>query len=308
MRKSTFVATAVLATLVTMAPLASAQGRNRGGDGGGGTQRWPSRGDAGGSNASGSNGGGSGERQGAGRQAQPRDGGRVETPPAETPRAQAPRAQTQDNGRRDAGRDSGRRDVVPQERREPQTLAQGNGGARGADGRTDGRSGVQRYAVPRTGPVPRYRDGDHRVYVQPRQNYYAYRYPGYRYYGTTRYYGYRYYDPYFVGDFYWSNHAWQPRSYYYGSNYGSNWDYDLGKLRLDIEQRDAEVYIDGYYAGVVDDFDGVVAGAAAAAGHLPGGDCAARVRAAAIRRPRHAGPHDDIPGFAAAGALTGSAE
>jgi len=28
-------------------------------------------------------------------------------------------------------------------------------------------------------------------------------------------------------------------------------------IRLDVEPRDAEVYVDGYYAGVVDDFDGV---------------------------------------------------
>src|SRR6185436_14962830 len=101
------------------------------------------------------------------------------------------------------------------------------------------------------------RAGDRRVYVQPRNNYYVYRYPAYRYYnGGTRYYGYRYYDPYYRGDFYWGNYAWQPRTYYYGSN----WDYDLGKLRLDIDQRDAEVYIDGYFAGVVDDFDGVLQG------------------------------------------------
>jgi hypothetical protein len=91
--------------------------------------------------------------------------------------------------------------------------------------------------------------------VQPRRNYYVYRYPSYRY-GSPRYYGYRYYDPYFSGDFFWSNHAWQSRSYYYGDS----WDNDLGKLRLDIDQRDAEVYIDGYYAGVIDDFDGRLQG------------------------------------------------
>jgi hypothetical protein len=29
-----------------------------------------------------------------------------------------------------------------------------------------------------------------------------------------------------------------------------------GGVRLDLPQRDAEVYVDGYYTGVVDDFDG----------------------------------------------------
>jgi len=261
MRKHTFVATAVLATLVSAAPYASAQGRNRGNDGDGGRQRFPSRADGGGSQSGGGNQNGGGERQASPRQAQPREGGRVEQP--------------RDNGRRDDQRDSGRREAAPQQdRRQPPATAQRNdgnrtdgdrGNLRGRsdgrydgrnDGRYDGRNGVNRYATPRTGPVPRYRDGDRRVYSQPRQNYYVYRYPSYRYYGGTRYYGYRYYDPGFAGDFFWSNHSWRARSYYVGSN----WDYDLGKLRLDIDQRDAEVYIDGYYAGVIDDFDGRLQG------------------------------------------------
>jgi len=29
-------------------------------------------------------------------------------------------------------------------------------------------------------------------------------------------------------------------------------------VRLDVSPRDAEVYVDGYYAGVVDDFDGIL--------------------------------------------------
>jgi hypothetical protein len=254
MRKPTLVATAVLAALVAAAPLASAQNRNHrpsngGGNRGGGEQRA---------------GGGGGQR--AERQAQPRDGGR-----AQAPREQRDGARAQ-GGRREAA-PQGRREVAPQqERREPQTFAQRNDGNRRndgdrrADGRRDGRNdgrSIDRYAVPRTGSAPRYRDGDRRVYVQPRRNYYVYRYPAYRYYGGTRYYGYRYYDPYFAGDFYWSNHAWRSRTYYVGSNY----DYDLGKLRLDIDQRDAEVYIDGYYAGVVDDFDGVLQGLRLEAGN-----------------------------------------
>jgi hypothetical protein len=247
MRKTTFIATAVLAAVVAAAPLASAQNR----------QRWPSQGDGGNRGGGEQRGGGGGGQRPTERQAQPRDGAR----------AQAPRAERGDAGRRE-GSPQGRREVVPQERREPQVQARGNDGDRRAadrragDRRDDGRS-VDRYAVRRDGPVPRYRDGDRRVYVQPRRNYYVYRYPAYRYYGGTRYYGYRYYDPYFAGDFYWSNHAWRPRTYYVGSS----WDYDLGKLRLDIDQRDAEVYIDGYYAGVIDDFDGVLQGLRLEAGN-----------------------------------------
>ena len=33
--------------------------------------------------------------------------------------------------------------------------------------------------------------------------------------------------------------------------------FDEGRLRLKIKPRNAEVYVDGYYAGTVDDFDGI---------------------------------------------------
>jgi hypothetical protein len=258
MRIQTFVATAVLAVLVGAAPLATAQQRWPGG-GGGGAQR----GDGGGQRQSGGNQGG-GDRSAGQRSAAPREGGRVQQAPRESGRAQqAPR----ESGRVEQRGDNGRREVTPQPRREPQSSAQGRVGERRDDGRRDGRNdgwnNSGRYATPRTGPVPRYRDGDRRVYVQPRPNYYVYRYPSYRYGYPSRYYGYRYYDPYYRGDFFWSDYGWRPRSYYYGSN----WDYDLGKLRLDIDQRDAEVYIDGYYAGVVDDFDGRLQGLRLEAGN-----------------------------------------
>lgn len=45
----------------------------------------------------------------------------------------------------------------------------------------------------------------------------------------------------------------------YASAYGSPWrtsGYDVGGVRLKIQPRDAQVFVDGYYAGIVDDFDG----------------------------------------------------
>lgn len=33
-------------------------------------------------------------------------------------------------------------------------------------------------------------------------------------------------------------------------------DDEMGKLRLQVDQRLAQVYVDGYYAGIVDEFDG----------------------------------------------------
>ena len=252
MRAPAFVATAVLAILVALAPLATAQDR----------QRRPPRGEGGGASQSG--------RSDGQRAAAPREGGRVQQAPRESGRT--------------AQRDTGRREVTPppapseaappppaQPRRQPLTSAQGGSSERRADGRNDGRYDPNgRYAVPRTGPTPYYRDGDHRVYVKPGQNYYVYGYPAYRYAYPYRYgypyryygypypyYGYSYYDPGFTGSFYWSNNAWQSGAYYPG---GGNVGSDLGKLRLDMQPREAEVYIDGYYAGVVDDFDGRLQG------------------------------------------------
>ena len=75
------------------------------------------------------------------------------------------------------------------------------------------------------------------------------------YYGSPYYYrpyGYGYY-PYdsFYGSLY---YGYSPYSYGYGrSSYG----YRTGSLRLLVEPNQARVYVDGYYAGIVDDFDGL---------------------------------------------------
>ena len=109
----------------------------------------------------------------------------------------------------------------------------GDGGWR--DGRGDGswrgRSSIRNY-----------------YYYYPRR-YYPYGYGtfglGYFYYDPYRWYGYdhRYYSPYYYGS----------RYYHYSSGY----DYYTGELRLQVHPRHAEVYVDGYFAGSVDDFDGI---------------------------------------------------
>ena len=55
---------------------------------------------------------------------------------------------------------------------------------------------------------------------------------------------YGFYDPYFYG----------PYGYPY---YGQGYYYDLGSVRLQVKPEDTEVYVDGYYVGVVDEYDGV---------------------------------------------------
>jgi hypothetical protein len=101
-------------------------------------------------------------------------------------------------------------------------------------------------------------------------------------------YGPRYYSPYqydrWARQYYrWSPIGYAPWGLIYGSigfsnyvygNYGyagygypygygpgpySPWQaagYDIGGVRLKIKPRDAQVFVDGYYAGLVDDFDG----------------------------------------------------
>lgn len=65
--------------------------------------------------------------------------------------------------------------------------------------------------------------------------------------------GYFHYDP-----FWWTSPAYGSPSWYppyYGYGYGSA--YANGGLRLKVRPRQAEVYVDGYYLGIVNEFDGV---------------------------------------------------
>jgi hypothetical protein len=76
------------------------------------------------------------------------------------------------------------------------------------------------------------------VVLVPRY-YYPWGYGGYGgYYG---YYG-GYYDP------------WGPYGGYYPSYYSSGYE---GGLRLRVQPSHASVYVDGYYAGEVDEFDNI---------------------------------------------------
>jgi hypothetical protein len=102
-------------------------------------------------------------------------------------------------------------------------------------------------AVVRTSPPPN-RDHDHD---------YVYVYPSYWSYG-------HYYDPYYfhLGYLAYSPWGWLPAFYgypyaYAAGNYQAQ-GYDIGRVKLKVKPRDAEVFVDGYYAGTVDDFDGMM--------------------------------------------------
>jgi hypothetical protein len=124
------------------------------------------------------------------------------------------------DGRNDQ-RDTGDRDDQPRERA----------------GRAERRSGPV-YVEPRRGPV----------YVAPRRVAPSRNYgrgPGLSVYFSIGS-GYRYGSPYYGPVYGYSvpSSAYGPRRNY-------------GELRLHVRPSDAAVYVDGYYAGIVDDFDGV---------------------------------------------------
>jgi hypothetical protein len=115
-------------------------------------------------------------------------------------------------------------------------------------------------AVPRQGAVRPPADRESRayrggVYVAPRvyNNYYSY---------PRRYYPYGY-GAFGLGYFYYNPYGWYPGGYYYGGYYGAHPGYgtfDMGELRLDVSPKHAQVLVDGYYVGLVDDYDGILQG------------------------------------------------
>jgi hypothetical protein len=158
--------------------------------------------------------------------------------PAPTP-APAPSAPASDNPSAQAGRRTAPRVVAPSD----SSPANSGQGARPRDGRATVGTAVPRGSVPR--PLPP--DNPPPVYV----SYWPYGFGGLgfgSYYGS--YYG-GFYDPFYYpgyGGYGYPGYAYPTSSYTSGFE---------GSLRLKIKPRDAQVFVDGYYAGVVDEFDGV---------------------------------------------------
>ena len=158
--------------------------------------------------------------------------------------------------------------AVPRPSREPQTAARrpsgqaspGGGAAVPAYSRPRGDRAVRGQAIARgDNPLPS-RGGDNYYYYSPYYGYNGYGYYGYGYGYPYRFgyypvytgFGYIYYDPFWGGAGY----------YGYGASGGrysnkDDRDYDIGSLRLKVDPSHAEVYVDGLFRGIVDDFDGV---------------------------------------------------
>jgi hypothetical protein len=150
-----------------------------------------------------------------------------------------------DGGSRTTG---GGRTAAPREREKSR---EGSGGNTAEAGTPVDRSDVPSYSRPRgnnpvTGQAVARRgrppvnggDGDN---VWAPGGYYGGYYPwGYGGLGLGGYYG-GYYDPWYYGQ---------------GGYYPAYDDYD-GRVRLKVKPTAAEVFVDGYYAGIVDEFDGI---------------------------------------------------
>lgn len=61
-----------------------------------------------------------------------------------------------------------------------------------------------------------------------------------------------YYDPFFFADPWYGGYQYPIGPYGYGYRYAA----PDASVRLEVTPKEAEVYVDGYYAGLVDDFDG----------------------------------------------------
>jgi hypothetical protein len=118
------------------------------------------------------------------------------------------------------------------------------------------RSAVVGRAVPRVGPAPRIVSRG-RIGVVPyyRPFYglglygYPFDYYGYGYYGYPHGYGY----PYGYGSFGFGYPSYAPPPVGYGAEVAAR---PYGSVRIESDNPDAQVFADGYYVGIVDDFDG----------------------------------------------------
>jgi hypothetical protein len=133
-----------------------------------------------------------------------------------------------------------------------------------------GGSGQPRVAVPRPGTPARngyydrnWNKNGYRVYAPYGRNYKSY---GYYNYYPRPYYHYPYafgYGPhgrgYFYFDLHYDSYVFYPSTVIRYDNYGSyygTYAYPTGELRLQVRPYNAQVFIDGSYAGTVDEFDG----------------------------------------------------
>ena len=267
------VGATAIAFVLSALPASAQRPGGGGGGGGGGGER------AGG----GSSGGGGGDRGGGGGGSVGGGGGGSSTssssPSSGGGSSYAAPSRPSEGGSRGGSRTSG----APERRSGDRAVSRGAGNREESRGvarvgsASAGSGNADRVTPPSDRAVPTYsrpREGRtvtgsavDRTHPPIRGNDYRY-YPYYS--GYSRYYwpgygfglGYYSYDPFWFDPYYDSYYGGYGGGGYYGggggySYQGSRAYRDTGSLRLKIKPRDAKVYIDGYFVGVVDSFDGL---------------------------------------------------
>ena len=269
--KRAYISSFALAFALSGMSLAAAQDRTSNGNTTGSSV--PRGGDGGGSSGGSSSGGSSGSSSSGSSGSSGSMGTSSTSAPSSVPTYEAPRRADEGGGQRTRGGGSGSGD---------RAVTRGSGGAAsggamaaspGSDSSGEPRRAVPAYSRPRDGRpitgtavergsvVPSPGGGGSVIY---------YPYNPWGFWGPSYSYGlgYLYYDPFYYGGY---GYGWgDPFGYGYGSGYGGGYGYgggsggyavsrsyhESGNLRLKIDPKNAEVYVDGYYVGVVDSFDG----------------------------------------------------
>jgi PEGA domain len=272
--KQRLVSTLAMAVIFTGAAAAAGQDRSsngnttgtavsRGGDGGGASS----------SGSSGSSGSSSGSSSSGNTAGVPMGGGfdSPSIPSAVATSFEAPQRSGGQRSRSSAGGTStGDRAVSRDSGSRGGSTASTGSIDRASSGDAPSRRAVPEYSRPREGrpvtgtavergTVPPPSGGGGNIIIYPSYPYYPWGFwgPGYSY-GL----GYLFYDPWYGGGYgYGDPYGWGG---YGGGGYSGGGggyqvsrDYkETGGLRLKIDPKQAQVYVDGYYAGVVDSFDG----------------------------------------------------
>lgn len=144
----------------------------------------------------------------------------------------------------------------PRSARRPAAQAGGGTAVVPSYSRPRGDNSVRGQAVDRgRNPLPGRGDN---YYYNP-YGYYGYYNPYSPYYGYGLYpvytgFGFFYYDPFWARPY--QGHYGGYGAYYYEDDRDDR-DYNIGSIRLKVDPKHGEVFVDGLYRGVVDDFDGI---------------------------------------------------
>src|SRR5262245_36026726 len=135
----------------------------------------------------------------------------------------------------------------------------------GVSSSSSGSSSSSHSGTTSSGPPPTGAEGRHPRPGTGHGHRYGYAYPGYYpYYGSYPYYGYYPYGyyPYGYYGYFGYGYPYYAYPFSFGFSYGSYGNdqssyRESSSLRLLVDPSETRVYVDGYYAGVVDDFDGM---------------------------------------------------